>query len=79
VRKIEFGLKEARNYFWYRARINLTTALAINEKKYNLYVFSNTTRNLPMVQECISPSRLKMYAGTKAVKSTILVTYVYCP
>jgi len=28
VRKIEFGLKGARNYFWYRARVNLSTALA---------------------------------------------------
>jgi len=26
VRKIEFGLKGARNYFWYRARVNLSTA-----------------------------------------------------
>jgi len=26
VRKIEFGLKGARNYFWYRARVNLLTA-----------------------------------------------------
>jgi len=28
VRKLEFGLKEARNYFWYLARVNLSTALA---------------------------------------------------
>jgi len=28
VRKIQFGLKGARNYFWYRAWVNLSTALA---------------------------------------------------
>jgi len=27
VRKIQFGLKGAWNYFWYRARVNLLTAL----------------------------------------------------
>jgi len=32
VRKMEFGLKGARNYFWYRARVNLSTALSIVEK-----------------------------------------------
>jgi len=27
VKKIEFGLKGDLNYFWYRARVNLSTAL----------------------------------------------------
>jgi len=29
VKKIEFGLKGARNYFWYRAQVNLLTALVV--------------------------------------------------
>jgi len=35
VRKIKFGLKGARNYFWYRARVNLSTALVMTSLKWS--------------------------------------------
>jgi len=61
VKKIEFGLKGVRNYFWYRARVNLSTALQNSSEHHRLPVAAILRTNALSFSRRVGPKDLKRH------------------